>query len=99
MSHFEAAEKLNYEGFIQNWLLLGKTHLKLKNKPEAKKWLTKVTKSGDSSQHLVHESLGATAQGSVFGVSLGMVQLDDLMCTGKEDPLLREVRKMHGRKS
>ena len=40
---------------------------------------------------MVHESLGATAQGTVFGVSLGMVQLDDLMCTGREDPLLQEV--------
>ncbi len=29
---FEAAEKLNNEGFLQNWLQLGKTHLKLKNK-------------------------------------------------------------------
>ena len=51
LTHFEAAEKLNDEGveFLQNWLLLGKTHLQLKNKPEAKKWLTKVTESGESS--------------------------------------------------
>ena len=52
LPYLETAEKHNQEEYIGNWLLLGKTHLQLKNKVEAKKWLTKVMEHGGSNKEV-----------------------------------------------
>ncbi|XP_062500938.1 regulator of microtubule dynamics protein 1-like isoform X2 [Corticium candelabrum] len=42
LKHFELAEKNNPDFYCDNKLMLGKTHLRLGHKQEAKQWLTKT---------------------------------------------------------
>jgi tetratricopeptide (TPR) repeat protein len=43
LKHFLHAEEVNPGFYVGNMVSLGKTYLKMKNKPEAKVWLTKAT--------------------------------------------------------
>ena len=42
LKYFQEAEETVPGFFPGNWLYLAKTHYQLSNKPEAKKWVTKV---------------------------------------------------------
>jgi tetratricopeptide (TPR) repeat protein len=43
LSHFEAAEKVDPEFYMVNWLWIAKCHLAMGHNPVAKPWLQKVT--------------------------------------------------------
>jgi len=56
LTHFEAAESLNKEQLVDNWLFLAKTYYELSKYDQAKEWATKVVDFPGNAPDLVEVS-------------------------------------------